>query len=263
MTERRFCVYIHKRKDTGEVFYLGQGTYSRASSKRKYKGWETVVNQAGGFIHEYLEKNLTKDEAVSLENNYLTSPLTHWKLINKHTCIKESRELTREMFSEIVEYSESSPTGLVWKYDRGTKNKTGKKAGCQTDDYYRVEISGNNYSCHRIVYALIHGRCSGKKTINHINNNSLDNRIENLEEVTQSLNNKRKSTSGKNAKGVFWELQTKVGKHGNIFTTYACCSWNDENGKQRTKRFSVSRVGLMVAYKLAVEYRRKMVEIFY
>lgn len=263
MIERRFCVYIHKRKDTGEVFYLGQGTYSRASTKRRYKDWKAVAEQAGGFTHEYIEKRLTKDEAVNLENKYLNEPPKHWNLINKHTCIKESRELTREMFFEIVEYNESSPTGLVWKYDRGTKNKAGKKAGCRTDDYYRIEISGISYSCHRIIYALIHGKCSRDMTINHISTNSLDNRVENLEEVTQSLNNKRKSTTGRNAKGVYWEIQTKKGKYGDILTTYACCCWEDENGKQKIKKFSVSRVGLMVAYKLAIEYRRKMVEIFY
>lgn len=263
MNDRRFCVYVHKRKDTGEVFYLGQGTYNRATTKRRYRGWKDIVNESGGFTYEYLEKNLTKDEAVYLENKHLNSPLAYWRLINKHVRIKEARELTREMFSEIVEYDESSPTGLVWKHDRGNKNKAGKKAGCQTDDYYRIEISGNSYSCHRIIYALMYGKCSRDKTINHINNNSLDNRIENLEEVTQSLNNKRKRTSGINAKGVCWDIQTKKSKHGSIFTTYACCYWKDENGKSRVKRFSVSRVGLMVAYKLAIEYRRKMVEILY
>jgi heme/copper-type cytochrome/quinol oxidase subunit 3 len=250
-------------KKKSDLFYLSQGTYSRASTKRRYKDWKAVAEQAGGFTHEYIEKRLTKDEAVNLENKYLNEPPKHWNLINKHTCIKESRELTREMFFEIVEYNESSPTGLVWKNDRGTKNKAGKKAGCRTDDYYRIEISGISYSCHRIIYALIHGKCSRDMTINHINTNSLDNRIGNLEEVTQSLNNKRKSTTGRNAKGVGWEEEIKKGKHGNVSTTYAVCYWRDNNGNKRRKRFSVSRLGLMVAYKLATEHRTKMVISLY
>jgi hypothetical protein len=60
-------VYIHKRKDTGEVFYIGKGTGNRAwSTKRRNSYWWTVVNVTSYDI-VILENDLTDEQAYKKE----------------------------------------------------------------------------------------------------------------------------------------------------------------------------------------------------
>lgn len=41
--------------------------------------------------------------------------------------------------------------------------------------------------------------------------------------------------------------------------TYCCASWKDINGRPQTRKFSVKKLGLLPAFKAAVECRRKMI----
>lgn len=61
---------------------------------------------------------------------------------------------------------------------------------------YRLRIFDKIYMAHRIIYKIIYGE--EPETIDHINGNSLDNKIENLRSVTQLDNtrNMRKTKYG-------------------------------------------------------------------
>jgi hypothetical protein len=72
--EPRFFVYEHRRVDTGEVFYIGKGTwtplkkYIRASTTSKRNiHWKRIVAKAGGFTHHILSEFVSESDALAEE----------------------------------------------------------------------------------------------------------------------------------------------------------------------------------------------------
>lgn len=63
-----FYVYIHRKADDNEVFYVGKGSGNRANfphGRNKY--WKNTVAKHGGFTVEYVEKGLSETDALDLE----------------------------------------------------------------------------------------------------------------------------------------------------------------------------------------------------
>ena len=98
----------------------------------------------------------------------------------------------------------------TYKYDDGhiVNRKTGKRPrGSITNMGYltiKIRFKGDRYNicAHRFVWALCND-CWPQLTIDHINGNRLDNRIENLREVSLSENNRNKLLA--------WEPNKKTG----------------------------------------------------
>lgn len=71
MTDRinpnRFYVYIHRRCDTNEVFYVGKGSNGRSHSVKGRSAWWTAVYEKCGRTVEFVEVGLTEDDAFDLE----------------------------------------------------------------------------------------------------------------------------------------------------------------------------------------------------
>jgi len=64
---RKYYVYHHYRKDTGEIFYVGVGCYGRLRTKKgRNKYWHEIVDEVG-FYSKIIVKNLTKQEAYFIE----------------------------------------------------------------------------------------------------------------------------------------------------------------------------------------------------
>ena len=65
--ENKFYVYVHRRLDTGEIFYVGKGCRGRASSSTgRNPYWKSVVDKVG-FESEILVKDLSESSAYSFE----------------------------------------------------------------------------------------------------------------------------------------------------------------------------------------------------
>lgn len=127
---------------------------------------------------------------------------------------KKSIPLPIERLGELLELSETSPTGLRWKIGGSGRKGKGSVAGClartsnnQRKNRYLVCIEGRLYKAHRVIYAMYHGFDPGEMQIDHINGDGTDNRIENLRLATSQQNNRNRgmainNTSG--ARGVCW-----------------------------------------------------------
>lgn len=62
-----FCVYLHRRKTDGQVFYVGKGTIKRSKTKYSRNAhWQNIADKHGYFI-EIVESGLQEWYALELE----------------------------------------------------------------------------------------------------------------------------------------------------------------------------------------------------
>lgn len=112
------------------------------------------------------------------------------------------KELTQEYLKELFTYHDGN---LYWKVNKPGL-KIGDKAGSlQIHGYYSVGINYKQYYNHRLIYLYHYGYIP--KYIDHIDNNSLNNKIENLRKVTMSqniMNSRLNKNSSSQYKGVSW-----------------------------------------------------------
>lgn len=114
------------------------------------------------------------------------------------------------------------------------KKFANKKAGClRKDGYLCVIISGRRHLSHRVIWVMTYG--FNPEFIDHINGDRSDNRIENLNAVSQKENNRNASMRKDNASGVVgvswysrygkWLVRISnrhVGYYDDFFS--ACCA---------------------------------------
>src|SRR6056297_1350980 len=101
---------------------------------------------------------------------------------------------------------ESSTGNLIWNYrpDRlpvWNKSWSGKIAGSRSNSgYINVGIDGKLYRAHRVIWKLLYG--TDPDSIDHINGDVSDNRIENLRDVNHQDNHKNRFKYKTNKSGV-------------------------------------------------------------
>lgn len=102
--------------------------------------------------------------------------------------------LTYEMASRLFSYT---PEGfLVWKNPVNKTKKPGQVVGGRRKDgrqQVMLFINGKSYLflIYRIIW-LLHHKTWPSKTVDHINGDCTDDRIENLRDVAQQLNNENR-----------------------------------------------------------------------
>ena len=121
------------------------------------------------------------------------------------------RDLTVDLLNELFDYDKETGD-LIWKVRKAKRVKVGDIAGhIESTGYKRLMINAKSYLVHRIVFLMHKGYLP--KTIDHINGDRLDNRVENLRAVTANQNQhnrKINSNSTSGFKGVSW---CKTHKH--------------------------------------------------
>ena len=247
------CVYLHKRLDDSQVFYIGHGSISRSKSKDgRNKLWNKIVREAGGFEIEYLLLNISKSEAKQIENNFLDKPKPEWNLIN----IKGSenvKEIDYDLGNEYFQYDETSPTCLIWKkvHQKDRHSEIGKPAGSkQSRGCFKVRLFKKDYLVHRIIYLLFNGKLDASKVIDHVDGNPANNRIENLREVSHSKNSLNRKNN-QNKSGVEGVCKIKVRN-----TEYWVATWY-ENCERKNKYFSIPKLGDYLAFEKACLERKE------
>lgn len=267
-----YYVYIHKDKDTGEVFYVGKGRRDRASSKTgRSSAWKE--RSVSGFEVDYLHKDLSECEAIELENKYLRSPFDNWKLVNiQKDC--DVHELTYDFLSEYLYYDETSPTCLRWKRWNGQWNHSrrdvGDVAGFRNTNIsgsrYKVCIHGKEIMAHRIV-VILHGIHLDKRlVVNHIDTNPSNNKISNLEVVTQAENSRRTKMhvglglNKSNTSGVTGVRETIQKRYNGLLAYYAHSFWKDIDGNTKQKKIPYKEYGKEKAWEIALNIRKEALE---
>lgn len=200
MEDTNYCVYLHKREDTGEIIYIGEGRPNRARATRKgsarNKEYTEILEQTN-IISEIYKENLTKEEAEKLESELISQykkdghPLT-----NKNRYATNAQSYLKSDYTDLFMIDPASPSGLCWKTDRynlgtrGTKlASAGSVAGClnKTTKYWTYMSK----MCHRIVYALVYGECPAQLTVDHIDGNKSNNMISNLQLLSRNDNSSK------------------------------------------------------------------------
>lgn len=116
------------------------------------------------------------------------------------------KELTKDYLHTLFDYKDGF---LCWKIKRKTVNVGDKAGRVARTGYVHIGIDRYIYSAHRLIFMMFHGYFP--KTIDHINGNKSDNRIENLREVTLSQNqmNRKFGKNSSGVKGVVWHKLNK------------------------------------------------------
>ena len=104
--------------------------------------------------------------------------------------LRETKELL-ERLKSFLSYDPQSGN-IVFTDTRYGAVEMGQVAGYCDRGYIRFYHRQRQYMAHRVAWALHHNKWP-KHTIDHINRDGTDNRIENLRDVTQAINNSNKS----------------------------------------------------------------------
>lgn len=115
---------------------------------------------------------------------------------------------TKEYLQSIFEYRDGN---LYWKEHQYRNKVKGKVAGSLTsNNYIRIAVNKKYYLAHRLIFLFHYGFLP--KKIDHIDTNTLNNKIENLRAATSRQNNYNCKLSKRNKSGyknVFWNKDRK------------------------------------------------------
>ena len=169
--------------------------------------------------------------------------------------------MTNEDLKDSFYYDGTSPTFLRHAKDKWTGRGCTKlqspkdsiaggvgKAG----NYLVVGFKGKMLYIHRVVMMLFGHDIEGKQ-VDHKDLNVLNNSISNLRVVDNALNNRNRlkmKNNTSNKTGV-----NLVSSRGLDYFRAYCTTMS---GKSKSKWFSISKLGVMVAFRDAVIYRQKM-----
>lgn len=171
---QNYYVYLHKRKDNDQIFYVGKGKSRRAFVKKgRNSRWNRIVNKYGYYV-EILFDNLTEEEAliceidVIKELRYFCFDLCNMtdggegssgrKLSDKHRRILSEVNKSRVRTKEEIEKSAISRRGLKKskeQVEKMIKTRTGMKLSEEQLAIRRIKMAKVDMSKDRNIYMFL------------------------------------------------------------------------------------------------------------
>lgn len=173
-------------------------------------------------------------------------------------------------WDNIFYYDETSPSCLRWLIDSGKmrccdvagskawSNKEKTKPKC-----WDIRYNGKLYKAHRIIAMLKFKGLRNDLVINHIDNNPFNNRIDNLEIITQDENMRKcKSHTGRSLQvdNVTGFTGVSVLKRNGVPKYYTASHRCFPEGNQVNYNFSIVKYGNDLALALAKTCREYLIE---
>jgi hypothetical protein len=168
-------------------------------------------------------------------------------------------------WDDLFLYDESSVTCLRWKVSivsgrNGNQTNTfvGSVAGTiPVDNKYHsiVSVDSQGFLVHRVVWEMFNGEIDNDDIIDHEDGDGRNNKISNLRRVSQTVNLRNCKLRVDNKTGVCGVFQY-TSRHG---TPYISALWRTLDGKSKSKSFSTTKYGNEEAFRMACEYRAKMI----
>lgn len=90
---------------------------------------------------------------------------------------------------------------LTWKISVGVKIWAGKTAGHLRENRIRVRYKAKNYYAHRLIWLYVHGEWPAG-VVDHIDHDTLNNKISNLRVVDTAASCRNKSIQYNNKTGI-------------------------------------------------------------
>lgn len=248
------CVYLHRRADDNEVFYIGSGTQGKRENhfSNRSKAWQEV-KQKHGVIVEIYRKDLDLTSARQLEYqlvNYGNYPF----LVNSRPVIKQNTLISKSDIEDFIYYDETSPTCLRWKICGG-RRKINKPVGSFIFDKQgkplcvTARINEKTTRVSRFIWVLFNDYLPDNMVIDHIDNNPHNNKISNLRCITSAENSRNRKISKSSKTGFSGVFRTKAGYLASVHI----------GQKTVTSHYAISIYGEEVALNKALSWRKTMI----
>lgn len=140
-------------------------------------------------------------EARDIEQQLIDSGefpmLVNSRKVNKITDLSDNDILELHKY---LQYSETSPTFLIWKQTKGCRAIAGQTAGHLSFDKNKlpkstdIKFSGLNLKCSRVIWILFNGKIPENMIIDHIDGNPHNNLISNLRCISTKENAMNRSS---------------------------------------------------------------------